>query len=322
MVEEISRNLFRAEIPLPRNPLKYTNSYIIKSSDRNLIIDTGFNRQECVDAMQEALDELEVDLSRTDLFVTHLHADHFGLVGSLATETSKVYFNQPDADRIHATDGWDNMIEFARISGFPEGMLDAALDRHPGHRYHTKRDFDMTILDEGDKVEVGDYALTCVHTPGHTRGHMCLYEADKRTFFSGDHILIDITPNIQLWSETENPLEQYLTSLDKVSTLDIDLVLPGHRRVVHNCKERIQELKDHHRHRADEAVAILKGGALTAYEVAGRMSWDIDSESWEDFPVPQQWFATGEAIAHLKYLEDRGEIQSEKRDGKIVLSVG
>ena len=322
MVEEISKNLFRAEIPLPRNPLKYTNSYILKSSDRNLIIDTGFNRQECMDAMQEALDELDVDLAKTDLFVTHLHADHFGLVGSLATETSKVYFNQPDADHIHATDGWDNMIEFARTSGFPENMLDAALSRHPGHKYHTNRDYKLTILQEGDKIEVGDYVLTCVQTPGHTRGHMCLYEEDKKIFFAGDHILIDITPNIQLWSEEENPLEQYLASLDKVSGLDIDLVLPGHRRVVHECKERIKELKDHHRHRADEAVAILKGEALTAYEVAGRMSWDIKAESWEEFPIPQQWFATGEAIAHLKYLEDRGEIHSEKRDGKILLSVG
>ena len=88
MVEEISKNLFRAEIPLPRNPLKYTNSYIIKSADRNLIIDTGLNMQECKDAMQTALDELGIDLARTDFFITHLHADHFGLVGSLAITTA------------------------------------------------------------------------------------------------------------------------------------------------------------------------------------------------------------------------------------------
>jgi glyoxylase-like metal-dependent hydrolase (beta-lactamase superfamily II) len=295
---------------------------MIKSSDRNLIIDTGFNREECMDAMQAALDELDVDLAKTDLFVTHLHADHFGLVGSLATETSKVYFNQPDAERIHATDGWENMLEFARTSGFPEDLLDTALNRHPGHRHYSRRDIEMTLLEEGDRIEIGGYTLTCVHTPGHTRGHMCLYEADKKILFSGDHILIDITPNIQLWSEEENPLEQYLASLDKVSELDIDLVLPGHRRLVHKCKERIQELKDHHRHRADEVVEILKERDQTAYEIAGQMTWDIDAKSWEEFPIMQQWFATGEAIAHLKYLEARGEIRSEKRDDKIVLSVG
>ncbi len=39
------------------------------------------------------------------------------------------------------------------------------------------------------------------------------------------------------------------------------------------------------------------------------MSWDIDCESWELFPVAQKWFATGEALAHLRYLEGEGRIR-------------
>lgn len=322
MVEEISKNLFRAEIPLPRNPLKYTNSYIIKSPDRNLVIDTGLNMKECMDAMQAALDELGVDLARTDFFITHLHADHFGLVGSLATEGSKIYFNRLDAERIQGAGGWDRMIEFGRISGFPEGLLEEALNRHPGYKHHSEPNYTLTILEDGDTIEAGDYTLTCVQTPGHTRGHMCLYDAERKVLFAGDHILIDITPNIQLWTEDENPLEQYMASLDKVHEFDIELVLPGHRRLVEDCKGRIQELKAHHRHRADEILVILKEGPMSAYEVAGRMTWDIKADSWEDFPIPQQWFATGEAIAHLKYLDARGEIASEKRDGKIAHLLG
>ncbi len=38
------------------------------------------------------------------------------------------------------------------------------------------------------------------------------------------------------------------------------------------------------------------------------MTWDIDCESWNDFPVAQKWFATGEAIAHLHYLESEGRV--------------
>ena len=321
MIEEISAGLFRAEIPLPRNPLKYTNSYIIKSPDRNLIVDTGLNRKECMDAMQEALDETGVDLSRTDFFITHLHADHFGLVGSLAEEGSKVYFNKPDADVIFSGGSWDNMIEFARISGFPEDMLDDALNKHPGYKYSSQMNFTLSLLEDGDGLSIGDYNFTCVQTPGHTWGHTCLYDAGKKLFLSGDHILIDITPNIQLWSDRDNPLEQYLASLDRVAELDIELVLPGHRRVVTKCNERIEELKTHHRDRADEILDILEGRSLSAYGVASKMHWDIDAESWETFPIPQQWFATGEAIAHLKYLEDRGEIRSEKREGKVLHSV-
>ncbi len=321
MIEEISSNLYKVEIPLPRNPLKSINSYFVMSPERNLIIDTGMNRKECMDAMQAALEELHVDLGKTDFFVTHLHADHFGLVGSLATDGSKVYFNKPDAESIFTGGTWESMIEFARISGFPEDLLEDALHKHPGYKYGSQMSFELTILEDGDELGVGDYTFRCVHTPGHTQGHTCLYEPDKKLFIAGDHILIDITPNIQLWSSDENPLDQYIASLDKVYELDIELVLPGHRRLVKNCKERIRELQRHHRQRSDEILSILEKGSQSAYQVASQMTWDIDSDSWEEFPVPQKWFATGEGIAHLKYLEDRGEISGKTRDGKIVYSL-
>ena len=51
------------------------------------------------------------------------------------------------------------------------------------------------------------------------------------------------------------------------------------------------------------------------------MSWDIISESWDLFPVSQKWFATGEAIAHLKYLKEKGIIRSEMRKQKRVFSI-
>jgi len=51
------------------------------------------------------------------------------------------------------------------------------------------------------------------------------------------------------------------------------------------------------------------------------MSWDVIYEAWDMFPVSQKWFATGEAIAHLKYLEERGKIQKEIKDQKIVNSL-
>jgi len=321
MIEEISYDLYRVEIPLPGNPLKSINSYFLKSPERNLIIDTGMNRKACREVMQAALEKLEMDLAKTDFFITHLHADHFGLVGTLATETSKVYFNRPDAEIALTIDVWDTMIEGARIHGFPEEILEAAKENHPGRKYGVDRNLPLTLLEDGDTIEIGGYSLRCVQTPGHTRGHMCLYDAEKKFFFSGDHILIDITPNIQLWTEDENPLEDYLNSLDRVSGLEVKLVLPGHRSMVGDCRKRIQELKDHHRQRADEALSILEKGAASAHNVASQMTWDIDCPTWEDFPVMQRWFATGETIAHLKYLEERDEINSDSRNGKITFSL-
>ena len=102
MIEEIRPNFFRIRIPLPDSPLKFLNSYLIRSADRNLIIDTGLNRKECFDAMQGGLQQLDVDLAKTDFFITHLHADHFGLVSKLATDTSKIFFNRPEVEIIEA----------------------------------------------------------------------------------------------------------------------------------------------------------------------------------------------------------------------------
>ena len=64
MCEEILPGLFRNKIPLPESPLKYLNSYIIKDSARSLIVDTGLNRKECLDAMHKGLAALGIDLSK------------------------------------------------------------------------------------------------------------------------------------------------------------------------------------------------------------------------------------------------------------------
>ena len=321
MVETILPNLHRIEIPLPENPLKYLNSYVITSPDRNLLIDTGFNRSECFEAMQAGLNELNVNLARTDFFITHLHADHFGQVSTLVTDTSKVYFNQPDADSMRAFDGFEYLIPYAVLNGFPEEEVRAAVSEHPGVKYESGFIPDLIILGDGDRIDVGDFRFRCVATPGHTRGHLCLYEPQKRILLSGDHILLDITPNIQSWEDDLNPLKNYLASLRKVHPLDVDLVLPGHRRLFRNFKERVDGLLLHHRTRLDEVLEILNESPRSAYQTASRMTWDIRFDYWEEFPVMQKWFATGEAIAHLLFLKEEGKIHRSETNGTFVYAL-
>ena len=316
MTEELLPNLFRIKIPLPENPLKYLNSYVIMGSERNLIIDTGLNRKECLDAMHTGLRELNLDLEETDFFITHLHADHFGLVSKLVAATRKTYFNRPDTEIIEAWEGWETMINYGGQNGFPKDALRAALNSHPGYKFSSSWVPELSILRDDDTITIGDYRFKCIETPGHTRGHTCLYEPRKKILISGDHILSDITPNIQCWSDQEDPLKNYLSSLDKVHQLDVDLVLPGHRRVFRNLRERIAELKKHHRNRAEEVLVILSKGPRNAFQVASEMTWDISYESWEQFPLSQKWFATGEAIAHLRYLEEKGRLL-RKTEGEV-----
>lgn len=312
MSEEIFPGLFRLKIPLPESPLKFLNSYIIKGPDRNLLIDTGLNRKECLEAMQTGLAKLAVDLKKTDIFITHLHADHFGLVTKLADKSCRVYFSRPEKELIESFEGFDAMIVYAEHNGFPKDQLQAAMDKHPGNKYGSNWMPELSLLDDRDEIHCGDYHFQCVTTPGHTMGHTCLYEADKKFLIAGDHILIDITPNIQCWRDTQNPLKHYLISLDKVAALEVNLVLPGHRRLIKDHQARIRELKDHHRKRLDEVLTILKTGALNAFQIASKMTWDLKCESWDAFPVAQKWFATGEAISHLRYLEEEKSIIREK----------
>ncbi len=311
MAQEIRPDLFLIEVPLPNSPLKYLNSYVIRSNDRNLIIDTGLNNKACLDAMNQGLESLGIDLARTDFFITHLHADHFGLVAQLATPTSRTFFNRPDAEIIEAKGWWEPMLEAAAKNGFPKNELLNALEKHPGYKNSSDWIPHLNILNNGDTIDVGEYHFTCVHTPGHTMGHTCLYEAEKKLFIAGDHILIDITPNIQCWYENRNPLGDYLDSLDRVVDLDIELVLPGHRRLINDHTTRIKELKQHHEERCREILGILNGKGMDAYTVASRMTWDIRCDTWEDFPIAQKWFATGEAIAHLRYMEEKGDIRRQ-----------
>ena len=322
MPDQIHTDIYRIEIPIPKSPLKASNAYLIKGRERSLLVDTGLNRKECLEVMLEGLQKLKVDLDSTDLFITHLHADHFGLVTKLATDTSNIYFSRPEKELMESWEGFGAMVDYAARNGFPENELKAALDKHPGAKYGTDWVPELKILDDGDPVDVGGYHFKCVATPGHTLGHICLYDQDKKILVAGDHILIDITPNIQCWSDTANPLKDYLASLDKVHRLQIDLVLPGHRRLIDNPKARIEELKKHHAHRLDEVLTILKEGPMSAFQTASHMTWDIDCEDWDQYPVAQKWFATGEAISHLRYLEQDGRIVRISTDKTTKFALG
>ena len=124
----------------------------------------------------------------------------------------------------------------------------------------------------------------------------------------------------EVYVELHQAVRDYLASLDKVSALDVSLVLPGHRQVFEDFQGRIAELEHHHQVSAEEVLAILATGSKTSYEVASEMTWHIAAATWDAFPVIQKWFATGEATAHLRYLEERGAVRHAMRNGTALFS--
>lgn len=274
-------------------------------------------------ALVSGLNECAVDPKEADFFVTHMHADHSGLVSALAEKEAKIYFGRADAEVIKAStpQHWGKLIDMGRMCGFPQDEMERAVGSHPGRRYSPNTALGFAILRDGDEIKMGDYVFRCIETPGHTAGHICLYEPNKKIFICGDHILGDITPNITLSVEERNPLKEFLMSLDKVFDLDVELVLPGHRRLFRNQKERIRELKEHHQTRLTEVISILGKERQNAYQVASQMTWDIGFKSWDSFPASQKVFAFGEAMAHLKYLEEEGKVGWEMEKDGIVFFV-
>jgi glyoxylase-like metal-dependent hydrolase (beta-lactamase superfamily II) len=325
MVEKILPGLFRIKIPLPKNPLKYVNSYLVVGENRSLIIDTGMNMDECLVPMLDALKKLNVDLNRTDFFITHLHADHLGLVDRLASN-SEVYFSEIEAPLVKLAIErpeiyWREILQFYRMNGFPETEIKKILGRHPGIRYSSRNRTEFHPISDGDVIKVGDFSLTAILTPGHSPGHMCLYEPERKILFSGDHILFDITPNITWWPVMKNSLKEYLRSLERVYSLDVSIVLPGHRNIWKDHRKRIDELKKHHQKRLNEVLSALKDGEKTAWDVAPHISWDIEFKIWDELPVTQKWFAVGETIAHLIYLEEEGKVEKKEVDHKVLYSL-
>lgn len=313
-VQRLGDNLYRIPITLPGSPLGSVNSYVLTGHNKNLLIDTGFNMNDCLKLMEEALEELEIDRSRLDIFVTHLHADHSGLADQLAREQSKIHLNEYGVEVLTADD-WDVARNFARKNGFPSNQLDELFANHPGKQFSADTKPNFVSLEEDDELRVAGRTLRVIDTPGHTLGHQCLYEETEKILFAGDHIIGDITPNISVYGEHNRYLlVHYLESLDRIAELDIHKVFPGHRDPLNNLDRRIDELKQHHAIRTAELMQLLESGPENAYDLASRMHWDIPLDNWEEFPVIQRWFATGEALAHLWALENEGkaEVQTDR----------
>lgn len=319
MIEELLPGIIRFEVPLPKSPLKATNSYVILDAERPLVIDTAFNRPVCYDAFLGLLREAGVDLDNVDYFVTHLHADHLGLAASLARNGTVVYFNEPEMPLARPGDDyWEWMGRIYETHGMPLSDSHVAMDKHPGRIYGPGRDFPYTVVRDGDVFHKAGYTLRCFQTVGHTPGHMCLLIEGHRSLFCGDHILGDITPNITMWTGMNDPLGCYLESLDATERLGLDRAFTGHRSMVVDCARRIRELKDHHAVRCGEVLAALESGEKNAATVTPLITWDLRYETWDDVHPVQKLFATGETLAHLQYLEKQRKVTRRDAGGMVL----
>ena len=241
-------------------------------------------------------------------FITHFHGDHAGLLSRLAGKENKVYFNKPESRLIESYNFFEHLIDYNRENGFPDNKLQAIAQRFSNysHDYGWKKS--LKIVEEGHRIRVGERCFVCLHSPGHSPGHTCLYEPEEKILVAGVLLFADVTPGIPCISDQGNPLKDYFESLDKVKMLDVDLVLPGHRKLFRNHRERIRETKRFHFDRFDVICSLLGEGPLTAYQVASEVFGGIRGGSWNQFSDQQQCLEMTQVIAQLRYLEKEGMI--------------
>ena len=313
MIETIRPNLFRIPVPLPGNPLKELNSYLIRGRARSLLIDTGFRQEPCRQALLTGLEELGVRREETDVLLTHLHSDHSGLAPEFVSGTGRIYISDMDRRLLEdfGPERWKKSDAAFAAEGFPPALLARGAEENPARALAPAPTDRYVSLFSGDVVEAGDYRLRCLATPGHTPGHLCFWCEEEGILFSGDHVLFDITPNITAWTGVADSLGDYLNSLEAVRACGDPLVLPGHRGRG-SLGPRIDALLAHHQRRLDEALkAVREHPGLPAYDLAGYLTWKIRAASWAEFPLAQKWFAVGECMAHLDHLMAAGLIRRE-----------
>ena len=321
MIEEIYKNIYRIGVPLTGNPLKELNSYFIRGTDGDLLIDTGFRRDDCEQALAGALKELGSDPDRRDVYITHLHSDHSGLADRFVGAGRHIYISTVD----HANClRWLEMDYLERdrrflMEGFTKEMLEYLALNSPTN-VSIMKDWRLPCIhgvENGDILTVGDYHFQVILTPGHTPGNTMLWEPSVGIMFTGDNILFDITPNITFWDDMPDALGSYLESLERSMTYPVRYAFPGHRKTG-DYHERIKTLITHHEFRIAEALKVVREyPGKDASWIAGQMRWRIRASTWEDFPIVQKRFAVGEAISHLDYLGRRGKIRSEINDKGI-----
>jgi glyoxylase-like metal-dependent hydrolase (beta-lactamase superfamily II) len=321
----MSHNIYRVSLPLPFS-LKQVSAYVIASDDKLTIIDTGLHTKATEEAWKDFFQAKQWDWHQVEkIILTHYHPDHIGFAGVLQKWTkAPVWIAKKEYEQIqqfwHPTKGDSSLVShFFALDGFPREKL-PAIDKH-------MKDFCKVIepypseyrwLDAGGSIEIGNTRFQLIATPGHSQAHVSLFAEKQGIFFAGDVLLPKITPNIPALPNSDpNPLATFLSTLDKISCLDINMVYPGHGEPFSEVKQRIEEIKQHHDHRLQKIVELVKDKQqMTGYQVCEQLFQHrkLDTHNLR--------FAFSETIAHLEYLRYSGSLRKSENKGIFHYQIG
>lgn len=248
------------------------------------------------------------------VIATHYHPDHLGNAAWLlerCTGDRLLWATQSEFQTAHLV--WNQLVQFRMEDSAAffrrHGMPDEAVKHHAarGNLYRgavPELPQRYRRIVGGDVLEINGRRWATIIGLGHAPEHASFHCRELNVLISGDMLLPKISTNVSVWANDPegDPLKLFLDSIARYTELPDDaLVLPSHGLPFIGIRARVRALADHHRDRLVElqSAAAVPVTAHALLPVLFRRTLDVQ----------QQFFAMGEAIAHLNHLWHHGRLQ-------------
>lgn len=154
-------------------------------------------------------------------------------------------------------------------------------------------------LADGDVVDCGAHRLRAVHTPGHASNHLCYLLENRGILFTGDHVMQGSTVVI---SPPDGDMQAYLDALERLLTLPLRALAPGHGHLIETPEKEVRRLIAHRLKREEKIFSALDAAGPATLEVLVRHAYD-------DVPERIHNVAMRSLHAHLLRLEHNGRAE-------------
>jgi len=312
---EVAPGVLWLRLALPM-ALDHVNLYAIEDGAGWAIIDTGMSNAQTLEAWEEVLVGPLKGRPVTQVICTHMHPDHIGMAGWLCERfDAPLLMSRLEyiSARMMLGDEGKPAPHYGEImyraAGYSPEQLTYWRDNY-GSFNRTVYPLPMTYtrLSEDDVLRIGGQDWRVVIGEGHSPEHVCLWRASDGVFISGDQILPRISSNISIWvtEPLADPLGDWLGALERLkANLPSDLfVLPGHGEPFYGVTTRLEALLRGHEVALKRLERTLKTPSR-AVDVFGALFARPIGDSVLSM-------ATGEALAHLNYLERQGRIRRDR----------
>ena len=322
--------VYQIKVPSPYIAQEYFNIYLIKDGRYNILIDTGYYAPKVLSELESELkvNGLEFgDISH--IIITHTHFDHCGLAGKLKESSgAELILHETESEIIkNRWINFDNFMNQVKSRFHQHGAsineLTSFLKVLKSQKGYVIPAFPDKMVKGNENLSFNSFKLKVLLTPGHSTGHICLYEPEKKLLFSGDHIMAEgIPPTSYLPGYSENPLGDFINSFHIFNTLEADMVLPGHGPVFNGLNERIQQMLHQINQHQLDVINVLGNEPKNAYEIARDiLKSGVQNQEWNKVSSVKKVMTLLETLGHLQLLVSDGRAKKSTKDDMIFYSM-